>query len=127
MSLFEGGGFFSNTSNPRTNSNTSTMNNASYGAGSPVNINLAQVGGGKYSDVKVNPNITLSDFGAIAAAFEFASNANETASASGLQMAELARQAGQPVNALLENLGKNIFWIVGAVAAVGIVVAMKGR
>lgn len=105
---FEGGGLFSNTSNPRTTNNTSTTNNASYGAGSPVNLNLNNVSGGKYGGVSVNPNITLTDAGAIAAALEFATNANETSSAAGLKFAETARQAASPISASIENIGKYI-------------------
>lgn len=114
---FEGGGFFSNTSNPRTTNNTSTTNNASYGNGNPLNFNLSNVATGKYGSITLSPNIQMSDYGAIASAFAFAQNANETASVNGLKMAEIARQAGQPVNSVIEKLGSNLFMIM-AIAAV---------
>lgn len=118
MAIFEGGGFFSNTTNPRTTNNTATTNNASYGAGSPVNLNLSNVSGGKYGGVNVNPTINLTDSGAIAAALQFATNANETSSAAGLKFAETARQAASPISASIENIGK--YLLIAAVVGVAI-------
>lgn len=110
MALFDGGGFFSNTSNPRTNTTTSTAttNNASYGAGSPVNLNLSNLSQGKYGRVDINPTITLSDHGAIAAALNAAQQISETSSNNALTFAETARQAASPISASLENMGKYI-------------------
>lgn len=119
MSLFEGGGFFSNTSNPRTNTSTATTNNASYGAGSPVSINLSNLAGKKNS-VNIAPTITLTDQGAIQAALNAATTISETAQASQLQFAETARQAASPISASLENIGKYI-----AIAAVATVLIWK--
>lgn len=83
-----------------SHTNSGTYNNVSYGSGSQMNYNLTDIAGNL--DFHPTAIITALDGGAIAAAFNFAHEAEMTA----LSLGDLALQAAQPVNTLIEKIGK---------------------
>lgn len=119
----------SNESNSTNNIDDIATTNASYGNGSPVNINLSdlQIRGtdGGAARFTLAPTINVTDGGAIEAALGLAERSQEVQSQTALEFAEIARQAGQPAGALIENITK---YGLAAIAVLAVVfVAWKSK
>ena len=101
-------GFFD--SNSRTSNDAAQVGQSGEGD-LPVNINLSNLRLHKSPNSDIITNVTLSDFGAIDGAFDFAGNAFDEATAlvddtlqAGIE-ASIAHLAEQPLRAALANFG----------------------